>query len=486
MGNNLTLVQQQRQQIKLSPAQIQAMRLLELPACELQARINEELQANPALEEGKENTEEMDYGEYDSLEGEYVNPLQNEDFDYDDYVQDDDMREYRGGNERGHDDIPFSMGTSFSEYLKNQIYLTKMDKADRHIAKFVVGNIDDDGYLRRTVEELVDDLSFREGLVVREDKMAEIVAAVKDFDPVGVGAYDVQECLLLQLRRKERTSSVSLAIELLTQHYDAFYRHQYSKICQRMQIDERTLKDVVEEIRKLNPRPGNAWIGTVLDRNQSIVIPDFVVEQVDDDLVISMNNGNICELHISEDYHHMLEEFSGASSQNNAQIREALRFVKTNMDNARYFIDAIRQRNETMMRSIEVLVGLQREFFLQGDSMYLRPLTLKDVADRTGYDVSTISRAFSNKHVQTEFGMFPLKFFFSDKISNSDGSEISTREIKQKLREVIEQEDKHNPVTDDQLVEIMHSSGYPIARRTVAKYREQMQIPVARLRKQML
>ena len=486
MGNKLSLIQQQRQQLRLSPAQIQVMRMLELPACELQARINEELQVNPALEEGKEVNSEQDYTELEMQDGDYENPLKNEDFDYDDYVQDDDVREVQGGHSRPHEDIPFSMGMSFAEYLKGQIYLTKMNKEDRHIAKFVVGNIDDDGYLRRTVEELVDDLSFREGLLVSEEKMREIVDAVKEFDPIGVGAYDLQECLLIQLNRKEdRTSSVELAEKILTHYFDAFHRHQFDKISQRLQVSEDELKDAVNEIVRLNPRPGNAWAGTVVDRTQSIVIPDFVVEQVDDDLVISMNNGNISELHVSADYQRMLEEYSGVVSQNSAQIREAAKFVKTNVENAKYFINAIRQRNETMMRSIEVLVGLQRDFFLHGDSMYLRPLTLKDVADRTGYDVSTISRTFANKYVQTEWGIFPLKFFFSDKISNSEGAEISTREIKQKLREVIEQEDKKNPVTDDQLVEIMHATGYPIARRTVAKYREQMGIAVARLRKQM-
>lgn len=486
MGNKLSLIQQQRQQLRLSPAQIQVMRMLELPACELQARINEELQVNPALEEGKEVNSEQDYTELEMQDGDYENPLKNEDFDYDDYVQDDDVREVQGGHSRPHEDIPFSMGMSFAEYLKGQIYLTKMNKEDRHIAKFVVGNIDDDGYLRRTVEELVDDLSFREGLLVSEEKMREIVDAVKEFDPIGVGAYDLQECLLIQLNRKEdRTSSVELAEKILTHYFDAFHRHQFDKISQRLQVSEDELKDAVNEIVRLNPRPGNAWAGTVVDRTQSIVIPDFVVEQVDDDLVISLNNGNISELHVSADYQRMLEEYSGVVSQNSAQIREAAKFVKTNVENAKYFINAIRQRNETMMRSIEVLVGLQRDFFLHGDSMYLRPLTLKNVADRTGYDVSTISRTFANKYVQTEWGIFPLKFFFSDKISNSEGAEISTREIKQKLREVIEQEDKKNPVTDDQLVEIMHATGYPIARRTVAKYREQMGIAVARLRKQM-
>ena len=486
MATSLSLTQQQRQQIKLSPAQIQAMRMLELPACELQARINEELQSNPALEEGRETIDELEFGEQDPQDGEYVNPLQNDDFNYDDYVQDDDTRETQAGSaSRPHEDIPFSMGTSFAEYLKSQIYLTKMDKPDRHIAKFVVGNIDDDGYLRRTTEELVDDLSFREGLVVPDEKMAEIVEQIKDFDPVGVGAYDLQECLLIQLHKKEQTPSIELASTILTNHYDAFHRHQFGKICQRLSISEEQFKEATNEIRHLNPRPGNAWMGTVIDRNQSIVIPDFIVEQEDDDLIITLNNGNISELHISQEYQQMLEDFSHTTSQNNAQIREAARFVKTNIDNAKYFIDAIRQRNETMLRTIEVLVALQREFFLHGDSMYLKPLTLKDVADRTGYDISTISRTFSNKYVQTEFGMFPLKYFFSDKIANSQGTEISTREIKQKLREVIEQEDKTNPVTDDQLVEIMHESGYPIARRTVAKYREQMEIPVARLRRQM-
>ena len=294
MATSLSLTQQQRQQIKLSPAQIQAMRMLELPACELQARINEELQSNPALEEGRETIDELEFGEQDPQDGEYVNPLQNDDFNYDDYVQDDDTRETLAGSaSRPQEDIPFSMGTSFAEYLKSQIYLTKMDKPDRHIAKFVVGNIDDDGYLRRTTEELVDDLSFREGLVVPDEKMAEIVEQIKDFDPVGVGAYDLQECLLIQLHKKEQTPSIELAITILTNHYDAFHRHQFGKICQRLSISEEQFKEATNEIRHLNPRPGNAWMGTVIDRNQSIVIPDFIVEQEDDDLIITLNNRNI-------------------------------------------------------------------------------------------------------------------------------------------------------------------------------------------------
>lgn len=488
MATSLSLSQQLKQQIKLSPAQIQAMRLLELPACELQARINEELQANPALEEGRDTSEEMEFGDLETQDTEYENPLQNEDFNYDDYVQDDDIRENQlyMGNDRPHEDIPFSMGTSFAEYLKSQIYLTKMDKPDRHIAKFVVGNIDEDGYLRRTVEELVDDLAFREGLQVADEKMHEIVQQVKQFDPVGVGAYDLQECLLMQLSRKEATESIQLAYKILKDQFEVFSKRNFQKLQQRLMVDEEQLAQAITEITRLNPRPGSAWIGTVVERNQSIVIPDFVVEQEDDDLVITVNHGNIPALHVSAQYKDMMDEYTQPTLQNNAQIREAARFVKTNVENAQYFIDAIRQRNETMMRTIEVLVALQRDFFLQGDSMYLKPLTLKEIADRAGFDISTVSRAFSNKYVQTEFGMFPLKFFFSEGMTNAQGQEVSTREIKQKLREVIEQEDKTNPVTDDQLVEIMHEAGYPIARRTVAKYREQMEIPVARIRRQMI
>jgi RNA polymerase sigma-54 factor len=488
MATSLSLSQQLKQQIKLSPAQIQAMRLLELPACELQARINEELQANPALEEGRDTSEEMEFGDLETQDTEYENPLQNEDFNYDDYVQDDDIRENQlyMGNDRPHEDIPFSMGTSFAEYLKSQIYLTKMDKPARHIAKFVVGNIDEDGYLRRTVEELVDDLAFREGLQVADEKMHEIVQQVKQFDPVGVGAYDLQECLLMQLSRKEATESIQLAYKILKDQFEVFSKRNFQKLQQRLMVDEEQLAQAITEITRLNPRPGSAWIGTVVERNQSIVIPDFVVEQEDDDLVITVNHGNIPALHVSAQYKDMMDEYTQPVLQNNAQIREAARFVKTNVENAQYFIDAIRQRNETMMRTIEVLVALQRDFFLQGDSMYLKPLTLKEIADRAGFDISTVSRAFSNKYVQTEFGMFPLKFFFSEGMTNAQGQEVSTREIKQKLREVIEQEDKTNPVTDDQLVEIMHEAGYPIARRTVAKYREQMEIPVARIRRQMI
>ena len=483
---SLTLTQQQKLQTKLSPAQIQVMRMLELPACELQTRINEELQENPALEEGLDKTQETtDYQEQD-FNDEYQNPLQNPDFNYDDYVQDDDPVERiynTPSQETAREDIPFSVGMSFGEYLKSQIYLTKMDKPDRHIAKFVVGNIDENGYLRRTAEELVDDLSFQEGIVVTDEKMQSIIAEIQQFDPPGVAAYDLQDCLLIQLRQKEPTASVVLAIKILTQHFDTFSRKQYSKILQRMEITEEQLKGAISEITRLNPRPGNHWLGTVYDRNQSVVIPDFFVEEEDDELIISLNQGDIPPLHISADYNQMLEDYSHEGKAHTAN-REAARFVKEKIDAAKWFIDAIRQRNETMMQTMSAIVAYQREFFLQGDSSYLKPMVLKDIAERIGHDVSTISRVCSNKYVQTQFGTFALKYFFSESITKQDGGEISTREIKDKVREVIANEDKTHPITDDELVEILHASGYAIARRTVAKYREQLGIPVARLRHQ--
>lgn len=488
MATQFSLQQQQKLQAKLSPAQIQVMRLLELPSCELQARINEELQDNPALEEGREENNE-DFTPTELQEEEYENPLQNDDFNYDDYVQDDDTADTLSApsgrtTDTPQEDIPFSVGTSFSEYLKSQIYLTKMDKPDRHIAKFVVGNIDDDGYLRRSPEDLVDDLAFREGVIVSDEKMKDIIEQIKQFDPPGVGARDLQECLLMQLQQKEQTPAVMLAERVLQQYFDEFSRHHYSRILQRANISESELKAAISEVVHLNPRPGSAWLGTVYDRNQTVVIPDFIVEQEDGELIVSINQGDIPDLRISSEYNEMLNTYTRPEARQTPQARDAARFVKNKIDAAYWFIDAIRQRNETLLNTMGAIVNYQREFFLQGDNVYLRPMVLKDIADRTGYDVSTISRVCSNKYVQTEFGVFPLKFFFSEAMTNSEGEEISTREVKQKLREIVDAEDKSNPITDDELVDTLHRNGYTIARRTVAKYREQMGIPVARLRKQ--
>ena len=329
----------------------------------------------------------------------------------------------------------------------------------------------------------MDDLSFREGITVTDEKMQEIIDQIQQFDPPGVAAYDLQDCLLIQLQQKEQTPNVILATTIISRFFDIFSRKQYNKVMQRLDISEQQLKMAVSEITRLNPRPGNSWLGTVYDRNQSVVVPDFIVEEENDELIVSLNQGDIPPLHVSAEYSEMLNLYSGEDKQRPSN-REAARFVKGKIDDAKWFIDALRQRNETLMQTMSAIVAYQREFFLQGDSTYLRPMVLKDIADRTGHDVSTISRVCSNKYVQTQFGIFALKYFFSEAILKKDGEEISTREIKQKVRELIDNEDKSHPITDDDLVEMLHQSGYAIARRTVAKYREQLGIPVARLRHQ--
>jgi RNA polymerase sigma-54 factor len=489
MATSLSLTQQQKLQVKLSPAQIQVMRMLELPACELQARINEELQENPALEEGRDQLNDNEYADTDNTDDEYLNPLQNDDFNYDDYVQDDDISERATSQNRSveamREEVPFSVGISFGEYLKSQIYLTKMDKPDRHIAKFVVGNIDSDGYLRRTAEELVDDINFQENLNVTDEKMREIIEQIRTFDPPGVAARDLQDCLLMQLKLKEQTPSVVLATDILSRMFDAFTRKQYTKIIQRFEITEDDLRMAIAEIVHLSPRPSNNWSGTVYDRNQTTVNPDFIVEQEDEELIVSLNQGDVPSLHVSQEYSQMLEYYAAKNEAKKSDAnRETTLFIKSKIEAAHNFIDALRQRNETLMQTMTAIVAYQREFFLQGDSSFLRPMVLKDIAEIIKLDVSTVSRVCNNKYVQTQFGIFPIKHFFSEAITKQDGGEISTREIKEAVRELIAAEDKSRPITDDELVELLHQKGYSIARRTVAKYREQLGIPVARLRHQ--
>ena len=462
--------------------------MLELPSVELQQRINEELQENPALEEGKEET----VNEYDS-EGmeeesddrEYDNPLQNEDFNYDDYVNDDEMPDYSGaGMSSGQTEaaeIPVTAGTSFGEYLKSQVYLTHMTKPERHIAKFVVWTIDDNGYLPRTAEELCDDLAFREGLTVSEDKMREIIREIQTFDPPGVGAHNLQECLLIQLRQKPSTPAIEKAIEIIEKDFDNFSHRRLDRIRQSWQMDDEAMKAVLHEVSLLNPKPGSAWTGTVYERQQTTVIPDFIVTTADGELTIKMNQGDIPDLRVNDSYNKMYADLSNAQT---AKQKETLRFVKQKIDSARWFIDAVRQRNETLMRVMRAIVQAQKSFFEQGDPSSLRPMVLQEIATQTGYDVSTISRVSNSKYVQTDFGVYPVKYFFTDRMTTTDGNEISNEEVKKNLRELIENEDKRHPMTDLQVVEEMQKRGYALARRTVAKYRELYGIPVARLRKE--
>jgi RNA polymerase sigma-54 factor len=459
---------------------------------------------NPALEEGREegvselgNEGVNEFDEFDDNympddgydDGRQRDPLQNEDFNYEQYVSDDETPSYMlhqqySAPDEDRREVPIIGGSSLIEELKSQIYLTKMTKPQRHIAKWVLGNIDDDGYLRRTTEQLVDDIMFQEQISVTDEEMEDIVRQIKELDPPGVAAYDLQECLVTQLKAKPQTEEVKNAITLLTKYFEDFSQHRYDRLCEHMQLDESQLKDAIDEIVHLNQKPSNTFTGNAYEGRQETIIPDFYVENRDGELVLTLNTGDIPELHVSEEYAQMLKEVESRKSK--AENKEAAKFIRTKMDAAHTFIDAIRQRNETLSRTMTAIMQLQREFFLNGDEMTLKPLILQDIATITGFDVSTISRVCNSKYVQTEFGIFPLRHFFSESMTNNEGEEVSTREIKNILSEVIAEEDKSNPLTDEQLVEVLKERGYTIARRTVAKYREQLNIQTARMRRQIV
>ena len=487
------------QTTKLSPTQIQVVRLLELPSVELNQRINEELQENPALEEGadeqamsglEEQFEEGYMPEDGYDDGRQKDPLQNEDFNYEQYVSDDETPSYmlhQQYNPADEDrrEVPIIGGSSLIEELKAQIYLTNMTKPQRHIAKWVLGNIDDDGYLRRTTEQLVDDLMFQEQISITDEEMEEIVHQIKRFDPPGIASANLQECLLRQLEVKlaqdPNSNSLAFAHAIIEQYFEAFSKHHFERIMQKLELDEADFQAAVQEIMHLNQKPANAFTGNVYETQRETIIPDFTIEERDEELFVVLNTGDIPELHVSRDYKDMLESYKDSPKSKDA--KEARLFIKQKLDAAQSFIDAIKQRNETLMRTMTAILKAQYDFFLDGEETSLKPMVLQDIADRTGYDVSTISRVSNSKYVQTRFGIYPLRYFFSESMTNADGDEVSTHELKKMLQELIEKEDKFTPLTDEQLVDYMAQHGYPIARRTIAKYREQLGIPVARLRK---
>lgn len=485
--SSLRLDQTLKTVIRLSPAQLMLMKLLEYPTVDLEQRINEELQANPLLEEGvakdaNDNDEERDnpYEDenenYTDNEEEYRNPL-----DGDDYR---DFSEEPNGDERTDDwrENNYTGGQSLHESLKAQIYLTKMDKPMRHIAKWVIGNVDEDGFLRRSVTQLIDEYAFQEGEIVPDEKMEEIVDQIKHFDPAGVGARDLQECLLLQLKRKGFEQNVSNAIRVINLAWDDFCNRHFNRIRERLDMSEAELSGALEVIRHLNQKPANAFDGnTNEDRHRQTIIPDFIVENNDGELVMTLCSSNLPPLHVSEEYQAMEEDLR--TKKRTKENRETLSFLREKMESARDFISALEQRNHTLYAIMSAILRMQRSFFLTGDDTNLRPMRLHHVSEQTGYDVSTISRACNSKWVQTEFGVYPLQHFFSEKLENSEGNEVSTREIKKILRQAIDNEDKRNPLPDEQLVVVLAEQGYKIARRTVAKYREELNIPVARLRK---
>ncbi len=482
---------------KLTPSQIQVIRLLELPSIELNQRINEELQENPALEEGHDETEAAteNFDEFDDSympedsydEGRQRDPLQNDDFNYEQYVSDDEtpgymLRQEYSPVDEDRREVPIIGGSSLIEELKAQIYLTHMTKPQRHIAKWVLGNIDDDGYLRRTTEQLVDDLMFQEQISVTDEEMAEIVRQIKEFDPPGIASANLQECLLKQLACKEpKTEAIHLAMNILSNHFEAFSKHHFDKIKQHLDCSDEEFQAAVQVIVRLNQKPANAFTGSVYETQRETIIPDFTIEERDDELFVVLNTGDIPELHVSREYSDMLDDYKKMPK--SPQSREAAQFIRQKIDSARMFIDAIQQRNETLMKTMTAILKCQYDFFLDGEASSLKPMKMQDIADKTGYDISTISRVSNSKYVETRFGIYPLKYFFSESMTNAEGDEISTHEIKKILQELVNQEDKQNPLTDEQLMDVLAEHGYPIARRTVAKYRDILGIPVARMRK---
>lgn len=485
MAQNNALTQETalKQRIALTPLQIQEIKILEYPTLELEQRIEREVEENPGLEINDERTAEETEERTENEE----DALKNDDFDLDEYISDDEVPDYmvRSNNTAPDDkqeEVPFSVGESFQEQLLSQLGMLKLNDTERRVAQYVIGNIDEDGYLRRQPEALVDDIVFHTNLQVTDEQMLEIIHLIQNtFEPAGVGAQNLQECLLLQLRRKHQTPIVKLATEIIETRYKEFTKHHYHKILERFDITDDELKEVIQEIQKLNPKPGNTYNSDVY--SATAIVPDFIIEVDNGQISISLNNGNLPELRVNREFNDILQAYQ-AQTTHTKQEKEAISFIKDRIDSARWFIDAIQQRNNTLLQTMKAIVSLQKDYFLEGDETLLKPMILKDVADRTGFDVSTISRVGNSKYAQTPYGIFPLRHFFSEALLNDEGEEVATRAIKNALQEVIDKEDKQNPLNDDELVDKLKEKGYNIARRTAAKYRKLLHIPVARLRKQ--
>jgi RNA polymerase sigma-54 factor len=484
----LRQVQTQKLSLKLSPQQIQLMKLLQLPTVALEQRIKEEMEINPALEEGAAETEDTN-DEFDNTttDEETNDDDQRQDFELSDYLDDDEDGAYKlKANNKSPDEerreIPFSVGRSFQDLLEEQLGLKDIEDREYQIGLFLIGNLDDDGYLRRDLDSIVDDIAFSQNIPTNEKELSKMLSIIQDFEPSGIGARDLRECLLIQLKRKDvQTMTIELATEVVEKYMDEFSKKHYDKIAKKLEIeDEELFKDVIHEITKLNPRPGNS----MADGQKSLqqIIPDFTLSNEDGILQVTLNGRNAPDLRISKEYSKMSEEYSRTK---NKSSKEASVFVKEKLDGAKWFIDAIQQRNQTLLFTINAIINYQREYFLEGDETRLKPMILKDIAEITNLDISTVSRVANSKYIQTPFGTFLLKTFFSESLSNDDGEEVSTREVKKILQEVISAEDKKKPLTDEKLVKILKQSGYNIARRTVAKYREQLEISVARLRKEL-
>lgn len=514
----------QKQTGTLSPQQIQVIRMLELQYTELESRILEELQNNVALELDQDSPKEDTYSEedyslpqddeYDPQEDTYGQDndgwqeddqyvAANDSVDYDEvYMSGMFDGEYDSNYDGGSDDIPeyklrvfnysaddeetevpYSEELTFHEYLQEQLGQKPLSEKEREICNYIVGAIDDDGYLTRTPEQMVDDILFKMSIDITDEEMERMVGIVRQLDPAGVGATSPQDCMLLQLKRMGQSPIVQTSILIVNKCFEELKRHHYDRIRQRLNLQDEEVRDAIQLIQHLNPKPGSGFVKISGEAKMNHITPDFLVEREGNELIVSLIDSDLPVVRISKSFVEDLDRMS-ESKDTSKKNKESIRFYKERIDSAKWFLDAIQQRNETLINTMRAIVHFQRDFFLEGDDAFMRPMILQDIADRTGYDVSTISRVNSEKFVKTEFGTFSLKHFFSESIDDAEGQEVSTRKIKKVLREVVDAEDKSNPLSDDQLVDIMLENGCRVARRTIAKYRQQLDIPVARLRKE--
>lgn len=472
---------------KLSPQQIQLMKLIQLPTQAFEERLKQEIEENPALDTGKEASDDVD----DDLSNEFDDDLSektaSDDLNIDDYLSDDEIPNYKTqANNYSADDeeknLPYAAGTSFHQSLKNQLNTFQLNEEEYTIAEFLVGSIDDSGYIRRDVLDIVDDLAFTENVFTTLDIVISVLTSVvQTLDPIGVGARDLKECLIIQLKAKTKTKFVSLSIQVLEEAFDHFVKKHYQKLQEKFHISEDELKEIIKEISKLNPKPGSSYAGNNKIAEQ--IVPDFSIKLLDGELDLVLNSRNAPELHISREYNNMLKGYQESTIKSKSQ-KDAVFFIKQKLDAAKWFIDAIRQRQQTLLITMNTIMQYQYDYFLSGDERKLKPMILKDIADKINMDISTVSRVANSKYVSTPYGTKLIKEFFSESMKNDQGEDVSTKEIKKILETIITEENKKKPYTDERLAAILKEKGYPIARRTVAKYREQLELPVARLRKE--
>ena len=470
---------------KLSPQQIQLMKLIQLSTLEFEQRLSREVEENPALDTINEN-QDIENDDFEFAENTEKEEKSDDEIDISDYLSDDDTPDYnlRSNNysEENERAIPYAAGISFNQFLKNQLHSFSFKNEELDIAEFILGSLDQFGYLRRDLMDISDDLAFTMGIYADENKIQKILNKIYLLDPAGVGAKNLQECLLLQLKRKETTKHISNALKIIKNLFDEFSKRHFDKIKTKLNISDDDLKDSISEIEKLNPKPGGAYNENT--KINSSIVPDFTVEVSDGDVKLKLNSRNAPDLYVSEEYKNMLSGYSESKEKTKSQ-KDAVMFIKQKLDSAKWFIEAIKQRNQTLIMTMSAIIDFQKEYFLSGDEKKLKPMILKDIAEKITMDISTISRVANSKYVDTPYGIKLIKSFFSEGIKNSKGEDISTIEVKKTLETIIELEDKKKPLTDDQLTKLLNKKGYPIARRTVAKYREMIGAPVARLRRKL-